>query len=227
MFPKERELPEPKLVAADGMKDADVWKPFAPLRYEDTLVDHDTRGVANVVVWLRPDSDDKKTAFPAEKIHPDLRSLEPREHAVLAVRGQFVPRVLAVRAGDRITFDNRLPVPTNVRYNEAPDGEPRGFNVMVGKGTTRTSEPLTALHGVDTFQSDIYPWMKGYARAFDHPYFAVTDAAGKFSIANAPAGTWRLVAWHEAVGYRGGAAGKLGAKVMLSQQVELDPLVLE
>jgi hypothetical protein len=31
----------------------------------------------------------------------------------------------------------------------------------------------------------------------DNPYFAVTDAKGKYEIANVPAGTYRLKAWHE------------------------------
>ena len=44
--------------------------------------------------------------------------------------------------------------------------------------------------------------MKGYVWAFDHPYSAVTDAAGNFTIPNAPVGAWRLVVWHEAVGFR-------------------------
>jgi hypothetical protein len=35
----------------------------------------------------------------------------------------------------------------------------------------------------------------------DHPYFAVTDAQGNFEIKNAPAGTQKVVAWQEAVGY--------------------------
>jgi hypothetical protein len=39
--------------------------------------------------------------------------------------------------------------------------------------------------------------MGGYLVAFDHPYFAVTDEDGAFSIANVPAGTYRLTVWHE------------------------------
>jgi hypothetical protein len=42
---------------------------------------------------------------------------------------------------------------------------------------------------------NIHPWMKGYIRVFDHPYFAVTDEDGNFEIKNAPAGKWHLALW--------------------------------
>ncbi len=229
VFPKDQAIPDVKVITT-GIKDAEVWKPFAPLMSEDVLVHAENRGIANAMVWLRPDSDDKKDDFPAESIHPDLANPKPQEHPVLAVRGQFLPRVLAARAGDRVTFDNRLPVPTNVLYTafQLDNGEGREFNVLVGKGMSHTAKPLPAMRSPDTYTSSIYPWMKGYVWAFDHPYFAVTDANGKFSIANAPAGKWRLVVWHEAVGYLGGAPGKLGAKVTIPEsrdgKLELDPL---
>jgi hypothetical protein len=46
-------------------------------------------------------------------------------------------------------------------------------------------------------------------RVFDHPYFAVTDADGKFEIKDAPAGKYNVVMWQEGVGWvNGGKAGK-------------------
>jgi hypothetical protein len=55
----------------------------------------------------------------------------------------------------------------------------------------------------------------------------VTDAIGRFEIPGAPAGTWRLVAWHEVVGYLGGAPGRLGTKLTIPASrtgtLELDP----
>ena len=35
---------------------------------------------------------------------------------------------------------------------------------------------------------DIHPWMSAWVGVLDHPYFAVTDAEGKFEIENLPAG---------------------------------------
>jgi hypothetical protein len=44
--------------------------------------------------------------------------------------------------------------------------------------------------------------MLAYIHVFDHPYFAVTDESGMFTISNLPAATYVLKAWHEDVGVR-------------------------
>lgn len=51
--------------------------------------------------------------------------------------------------------------------------------------------------------------MSAWWLTVDHPYFAVTNAAGRFTIRDVPPGAQRVVVWHEAVGYvkAGGAAG--------------------
>jgi hypothetical protein len=42
--------------------------------------------------------------------------------------------------------------------------------------------------------------MTGYVGVVSHPYFAVTDATGAFTIANVPAGKQTLQVWHEQYG---------------------------
>jgi hypothetical protein len=54
--------------------------------------------------------------------------------------------------------------------------------------------------GVMRYQCDVHAHMNGYWAGFPHPYFAVTDAEGRFEIAGIPPGTYTLVAWHE--GYK-------------------------
>ncbi|MCI0704608.1 MAG: sigma-70 family RNA polymerase sigma factor [Planctomycetia bacterium] len=230
VFPKDRDIPKLRQVPANAIKDADLWKPFTPLHYEEILIHADTHGLKNVVVWLRPDSDDRKAEFPADTIHPEFADAKPNEHAVLVDRGQFEPRVLAVRAGDSIAFPNSLPVMLNVHYT-VPNAEDatRNFNVLIESGKTYVSKPVPARGLPELFKSNIYQWMTGYVWAFEHPYFAVTDEKGNFAIPNAPAGNWRLVAWHEKVGYLGGPPGRLGEKITLpdAKGVELKPLVFE
>jgi hypothetical protein len=54
--------------------------------------------------------------------------------------------------------------------------------------------------GVMRLQCDIHTSMNAYWAGFDHPYFAVTDADGKFEISGVPPDKYTLVAWHE--GYK-------------------------
>jgi hypothetical protein len=216
VFPEGRDLPPVRLVPAGAVKDADF---FGQPIVGDVLLDPKTRGLANAVVWLRPDSDDPKETFPADKV-PAAR---PTDHLVEAGKQGFSPRVLAVRAGDRVTFGNPTPIAFSVRYHRVPQaagpmmGEETGeFSVLLPSERTHTTRPIPALRGCDMFSDAIHPWVKGYVWSFDHPYFAVTDGDGNFEINNAPAGTWRLVVWHEKVGYRDGAKGKLGERVVVA-----------
>jgi hypothetical protein len=48
---------------------------------------------------------------------------------------------------------------------------------------------------------DFHPWMQAYWMVVDHPYAAVTDKDGKFSIPNLPVGDHEFRVWHERKGY--------------------------
>ena len=44
---------------------------------------------------------------------------------------------------------------------------------------------------------DVHPWMRSWVLVSDHPYFAVTDKSGNFTIKDIPAGTYEVVCWQE------------------------------
>jgi len=217
VFPDKREIPTPKKVKF-GVKDADF---FGEPDVGDVLIDAKTRGLANAVVWLRPDSDDKTATFPVEKIYPTLKAT-PVDHTVTCGRDGFTPRVLAARAGDCVEFVNPTPIGFNVRYQT---DLAHGFNILLPADQLYKSKPLGAGRFCDLVMDGIHPWIRGYVWVFDHPYFAVTDAQGNFEINLAPPGNWRLVVWHEKVGYRNGEKGRLGETITLERRdkVELPP----
>lgn len=47
---------------------------------------------------------------------------------------------------------------------------------------------------------DVHGWMGAYIVTVDHPYHAVTDANGKFTITDVPAGTYTVEYWQEKLG---------------------------
>src|SRR5581483_10541286 len=120
------------------------------------------------------------------------------------------------------------PIPFNVRYQtpESADGvagdDSHNFNVLLPAGQSYTGKPLPVAQSPDIIQDGIHHWLRAYVRTFDHPYFAVTDAQGRFEIKSAPVGTWRLVVWHEKAGYLGGMKGRLGERVTITPDGEFE-----
>jgi plastocyanin len=115
---------------------------------------------------------------PAAPVKMDQRSL------------LFVPHVLPVVRGTTVRFLNNDPEPHNVyspegRYNLGtwPPGETRDFTF---------TQP-----GVFTQLCRVHPDMLAFVVVLETPYFALTDQAGRFRIANVPPGKYTLVAWSE------------------------------
>jgi len=48
----------------------------------------------------------------------------------------------------------------------------------------------------------IHPWMKAYLGVFEHPYFALSGADGRFTLKDLPPGEYTIEAWHERFGTR-------------------------
>ena len=187
------------------------------------IVNPKNDGVKNVVVWLRPDTNDRKDKLKDEQINPALAKAPAKNHLVDQPCCQFVPRVLAVRVGDTLEVKNSAPVNHNIKYDGA-----NAFNVNLPPGMShKMAQSFEATPLPVIFGCSIHPWMAGRIRIYDHPYFAVTDADGNFEIKDAPAGKFRVVYWHE-LGFHKGKDGILGFTETLTGPVtQLKPITLE
>ena len=125
----------------------------------------------------------------------------PSEPAVLDQKGCiYVPHVFGMVAGQELLIKNSDATLHNIHSMPKVNKE---FNfampkvVKEKKATFSKSEP-------DPFyiKCDVHPWMKTWVLVSDHPYFAVTDAKGNFSIEGIPAGTYEVVCWQEKFGKR-------------------------
>jgi len=125
----------------------------------------------------------------------------PSEPAVLDQKGCiYVPHVFGMVAGQELLIKNSDATLHNIHSMPKVNKE---FNfampkvVKKKKATFSKSEP-------DPFyiKCDVHPWMKTWVLVSDHPYFAVTDAKGNFSIEGIPAGTYEVVCWQEKFGKR-------------------------
>jgi hypothetical protein len=62
------------------------------------------------------------------------------------------------------------------------------------------TQQLTDADQIVKLKCDVHPWMTAFVLVSSHPFFAVTGEDGKFTIANLPAGTYEVEAWHEKLG---------------------------
>jgi hypothetical protein len=62
--------------------------------------------------------------------------------------------------------------------------------------------PVYLNKGRRTFymQCGFHAYMESWAMAVNNPYYALTDANGKFTIDNIPPGTYQMVVWHPQTG---------------------------
>ena len=125
----------------------------------------------------------------------------------------FVPRVACARVGDTIVVKNPAAVAHNFFWDSGNNGTHNP--TIAPKANWKMPNPLAKEGPPIQYKCTIHPWMTGYVRVFDHPYYAVTDADGKFSIPNAPAGKYRVVYWHEN-GLLGGAKGRFGEPLTIA-----------
>ena len=112
-------------------------------------------------------------------------------------RCMFKPRVQGIQVGQDFLMKNSDPLIHNVRSFSMRN---RPFNVAQPPKTPDRKKVFKRKENEIMIQCDFHPWMKAYIFVMDHPYFAVTNAKGEYSIKGLPAGKYTLTAWHEEIG---------------------------
>ncbi len=151
-------------------------------------------GVAGVVVWL--------VGVGAGKPLPDVRRAE------LALDGcRLQPHIVAAVAGGALNVHGVDELDARLRFTRVEGGTAgdRPGTVLLEVTTTDAgqvvpSERVVAAPGTVEARGELQPWLRAWVLAFDHPYFATTDARGAFTLDGVPPGTYQLVAWHDRLG---------------------------
>jgi hypothetical protein len=170
--------PIPELPPLTITKDQDVCGTAATPQM--LLVSMENRGVKDPVIALEGITQGKAPTAPKPIL--DNRSCT------------MIPRVQAVMLGTDMVIQNSDPF-LHITRGRLPDFK-QAFNLVFPKGTLAKEQEIR-FPGVIAVTCDTHAHMRAYILSFEHPYFAVTDEAGRFHIDQVPPGSYTLTAWHE------------------------------
>lgn len=140
---------------------------------------HSDGGLRRVLVYIRGDF--TNTTFAPPNTTPVL------DHT----NGLFQPYVMGIRVGQPLQLN-------------CSDGTICGFHAtanvnqdfVVTPLQDAVSRTLSKPEVPVRFECDLHPWNYAYLGVFAHPYFAVTDEQGRFTIREVPAGRYSLEVFH-------------------------------
>ena len=149
-------------------------------------IDRFTRGLAGAVVFLR----EVETARARPWDLPPV-SVEFRDSQIAVIQGDRTGRTGFVRRGGSVSMQSAEPV----------------FHVLRGRGAAFFALPFPepdmplartfdACGRVALSSAAGFYWQSAELFVCDHPYYALTDADGRFHFTQVPAGQYDLVAWH-------------------------------
>lgn len=161
-----------------------------PLTDESLLVDAETSGIANVVVYLRTK---------AVAVHPAYQQFSPAVKLTLA-GGRVRPHIASIRLDQRLRIQNLDAVAYNLNLAPLLD---KADNPLLPPGNVFERPAFKRSQTIpQPISCNIHPWLKSYILPRDNPYVAITDdREGRFEIRNLPAGELEFQIWHERVGY--------------------------
>ena len=155
--------------------------------YPQTLVLGDGNTMANVFVYVKSGL--------AQKDYP-----APAEPVVLNQKGcAYDPHVFGVMVGQTLKILNPDGTLHNVHVLSKVNQE---FNLAMPKFREEITKVFDKPEFMFPLKCDVHPWMAGWGAVMSHPFFSTTQKDGKFTIANLPAGTYEIEAWHEKLGVK-------------------------
>jgi plastocyanin len=156
-----------------------------PQMTETYVVGADGKSLGNVFVYVKQGLEGMTFDPPSEPARIDQK--ECRYH----------PHVFGVQVGQPLEISNSDPTLHNIH---AIAKNNREFNNGQPLQNMKTTHTFTSPEVMVPFKCDVHGWMNAYVGVLTHPYFAITDNTGGFTLKGLPPGTYTIEAWHEKLG---------------------------
>jgi plastocyanin len=141
----------------------------------------DGKGIAEAIVFVQ--SPDNGPHAP-----PGVNPMATMDQ----IEKTFVPGLLPIVVGTSVRFPNH----DQIRHHVYSFSRTKTFELPLYKGTD-APPVLFDKTGVVKVGCNIHDWMSGIILVLPTPWFAETDAEGRYTLSDLPAGQYSLVVWHE------------------------------
>jgi len=188
------DVPDPKFAIKKGdatVKDAAVCA-AVDLPSQELLIDPKSKGIQHIFIYLRKATD----------VHPDLKSV-PADKKIITFdqkNCRFTPHTLFARTDQEVKVISSDAVAHNTHTFPIRNDQVNFLLAPNDKNGQKVSHRFAEFLPMQV-KCDIHPWMRAYWLVLDHPYAAITDKDGKFTIEKLPVGEHSFRVWHERSGW--------------------------
>lgn len=151
----------------------------------EVLVLGDEQRMANVFVRVKSGLPDAKFPPPSEPVVLDQKGCRYEPHVV----GVMIDQPFKILNSDGLLHNVHSLPEINTPFNRA-----------MPAAVTEVEYSFSKEEFMFKVKCDVHPWMGAWVAVLGHPYFAVTDSSGAYSLSGLPAGTYEIEAWHERLG---------------------------
>ncbi|MGH9617969.1 MAG: carboxypeptidase regulatory-like domain-containing protein, partial [Acidobacteriaceae bacterium] len=153
----------------------------------EQYVVHDGR-LANVFVYIKSGLGNRRYKAAQTPVVLDQRNC------------RYVPHVIGAMAGQPVEFRNSDRTMHNVHIVPPGSDDSTGFDISQPPMAGTEQHVFCTAGLMIPIRCNNHPWMEAFLNVVDNPFFAVSDANGKFEIHGLPPGTYTLVAVQEKLG---------------------------
>ena len=161
--------------------------------------------IKNAVVWLEGIGKGKE--IPDSTVNVFIDKCQAKPHVSVG----FVGGEYLFRNDDPILHTVQLKL--GLAYQKQVSSRPLKdgatiYNLALPRKGLEITKPIKSWHryaddkGFVQIRSNTHNWIRAYVFIFDHPYAAVTDDSGSFTLDDIPPGEYVIRAWHEGFGVK-------------------------
>ena len=150
--------------------------------FNESFKVNDDNYMENVMVWINSPKHSNK--IPETAIELDQ------------IGCRYVPHVTGIMQGQELLIKNSDKTLHNIHSMSEVNS---AFNFAMPAKSDPSSKKFDKTEDPFYIKCDVHPWMKSWIVVLEHPYWAVTDGDGNYSMAldSLEPGTYDLCFWHE------------------------------